>query len=435
MSVATARLPPYLSCIEEPVRFAGLIQALRIGRKGGPMSTPRAFGTALLLALISMPAVARPAEAVDQLTPVLASVLTPPAAVLQSDGVWRLPYEIELTNVTGMPMTIESLEVLDPARDDALVATLSQAQIATHLVLPGGVKTGTLGPGQSGLLLVNTSFKDVASIPEALAHRLVATTPKPTKPLEARTTEDNVAATKVTRTPPIVLGPPLRGERWVAEASCCESYHRKAALPVNGARRLAQRFAIDWIQLDEKNRLATGDPKQNGSYPQFGAEALAVADAKVAHVRDGFPEGTPGAFPAGTTLDSADGNSVILDLGGGRFALYAHLQPGSIRVEVGDAVKRGQVLGLVGNTGNSDAPHLHFHVMDGASPLASNGLPYAIDAFEVMGRAVSSSDLDDELKKANEPVEIEPLTTPSKRANELPANLAVIRFPPSSPGK
>ena len=64
-------------------------------------------------------------------------------------------------------------------------------------------------------------------------------------------------------------------------------------------------------------------------------------------------------------------------------ALYAHLQPRSLKVRSGDRVRRGQVLGLVGNSGNSVAPHLHFHVMDGPSPLDSNGLPYLIDSFLV----------------------------------------------------
>jgi len=181
--------------------------------------------------------------------------------------------------------------------------------------------------------------------------------------------------------------------------------------------------------LTPDDRLASGDAQQNASYPQFGADAIAAADAKVVHVQDGMPEGTPGSFAPGVTATNADGNAVILDLGDGRFALYAHLQPGSIRVREGDGVERGQVLGLVGNTGNSDAPHLHFHVMDGPSPLASNGVPYGIDAFTVSGRAVSASDLDDELKKADLPVKVDRLPAPAKRTDELPADLAVVAFP------
>jgi hypothetical protein len=87
-------------------------------------------------------------------------------------------------------------------------------------------------------------------------------------------------------------------------------------------------------------------------------------------------------------LDTAAGNRVVEDLGGGRFALYAHKQPGSVTVAVGQRVERGQVLGKVGNSGNSTEPHLHFHVMDGAggaSALGANGLPYVFDRFTLVG--------------------------------------------------
>jgi murein DD-endopeptidase MepM/ murein hydrolase activator NlpD len=130
------------------------------------------------------------------------------------------------------------------------------------------------------------------------------------------------------------------------------------------------------------------------------------------------------------TAANADGNSVVLDLGDGHFALYAHFQPGSLRVRLGERVRRGQVLGLVGNSGNSDAAHLHFHVMDGPSPLASNGLPYVIDRFEVTGQAVSSSDLDAELRNPLRPVRVRPVPGPSLQRNRLPADLQVVRFLP-----
>jgi murein DD-endopeptidase len=85
------------------------------------------------------------------------------------------------------------------------------------------------------------------------------------------------------------------------------------------------------------------------------------------------------------TVDNAVGNYVTLDLGHGRFALYAHLQPGSLRVKVVDNVKAGQALALMGNSGNSDAPHLHFQLTDGNSPMGSEGIPYEFETFTQLG--------------------------------------------------
>jgi murein DD-endopeptidase MepM/ murein hydrolase activator NlpD len=76
-----------------------------------------------------------------------------------------------------------------------------------------------------------------------------------------------------------------------------------------------------------------------------------------------------------------------MEIGDGLFAFYAHMQPGSLRVKVGDKVRRGQVLGLLGNTGNSTEPHLHFQICNASSELGSEGLPYAFASFEVQGKA------------------------------------------------
>jgi Peptidase family M23 len=385
-----------------------------------------------ILALAFMGGSAASAAAVDQMTPVLASVIAPPIPVRQSDGRWKIAYELELTNATDSQLTIESVEVRAPGRDVPL-ASLPTSEVAANLVLPGGTKTALLGPGQAGVLFVNLSFDRRDAIPAAFVHRLAATASNPKGMLPEHSVEE-VAPVNVATSAPVILGPPLRGDRWIAAASCCASYHRHAVLPINGRRYLAQRFAIDWIQVDAQHRLAEGDPTRNQSYPQYGAEAIAVADGVVVHVVDGLPESPPGAFPSNITLATADGNSVVLDLGGGRFALYAHFQPGSVRVHEGEHVKRGQVLGLVGSSGNSDAPHLHFHVMDGRSPLASNGLPYVIDRFEVVGQATSADDLDSALKQPLQPIAIAPPHTPAARTNELPADLAVVRFPGDAHG-
>src|SRR5699024_8364872 len=102
----------------------------------------------------------------------------------------------------------------------------------------------------------------------------------------------------------------------------------------------------------------------------------------------------PGTFPEDIDVEDADGNAVILDLGDGNFVMYAHLQPGSPTVEVGDTVSRGDVVGLVGNSGNSVAPHLHLQLMTTPLSLASSGLPYTIDRFTVSGVTVSTAAFD-----------------------------------------
>jgi murein DD-endopeptidase MepM/ murein hydrolase activator NlpD len=82
----------------------------------------------------------------------------------------------------------------------------------------------------------------------------------------------------------------------------------------------------------------------------------------------------------------------VLDLGLNKYAFYAHLQKGSLLVKKGDHVRRGQVLALLGNTGNTSAPHLRLHLMHGISVLGSSGLPYVTDGFE-MARQLSSEQL------------------------------------------
>ena len=114
---------------------------------------------------------------------------------------------------------------------------------------------------------------------------------------------------------------------------------------------------------------------------------MAVANGLVSDIKDGLQDNAGSNDPStrNVTLDNITGNYIILNLGQGRFALYAHLIPGSIRVRTGDRVKAGQVLAQLGNSGNSDAPHLHFHLMNGNSPLGAEGIPYEIDSFILEG--------------------------------------------------
>jgi murein DD-endopeptidase MepM/ murein hydrolase activator NlpD len=204
--------------------------------------------------------------------------------------------------------------------------------------------------------------------------------------------------------------------------------HRRAGMPINGAYVVAQRFAIDWIKLGDDGAIVHGNWLVNTDYPTYEQRAIAVADATVVSVLDGLPERKAGALPPDTTLQNATGNHVILDLGEGRYAFYAHLQPGSIRVKVGNRVKRGQVLAQLGNSGNTTGPHLHFHVMDGISPLSSQGVPYVLTGFKLVGQADEIADGGEE-KSFAAPMKIHPLPPPAARRLEYPMNYVVVDFP------
>jgi murein DD-endopeptidase MepM/ murein hydrolase activator NlpD len=94
--------------------------------------------------------------------------------------------------------------------------------------------------------------------------------------------------------------------------------------------------------------------------------------------------------------------------------MFAHLEHGSVRVRRGQRVALGEVLGALGNSGQTTAPHLHFQVMDASSPLAAEGIPFVFDRFTFLG-----------FGRTYEPDK----HTTSPRTREMPVDDAVIRFP------
>jgi hypothetical protein len=229
-----------------------------------------------------------------------------------------------------------------------------------------------------------------------------------------------------------VLGPPLAGKGWVAVNGCCEANgaHRTTALPVNGQLHFAQRYAIDWMQLDDQGRLIHGDPSDVHSYTAYGADVLAVANGTVVATLDTLDEQVPPNLPDPKTITVQNvlGNHVVLDINNGLFAFYAHLQKGSVRVKLGDQVKRGEVLGKLGNSGNTSAPHLHFHLVDGASAISSNGLPYVIDHFELTGQIpakqfAQATGVEGDWSQGR-------FAQPLQRHEQFPLDLVIVDFPP-----
>ncbi|GAB5896651.1 MULTISPECIES: M23 family metallopeptidase [Mycolicibacterium] len=324
-------------------------------------------------------------------TPVIASVVADPVPVPATDGRTHLAYELMLTNTMSGNVTINSVSAMD---GDRALLRLSGDSLKYWTRQLGNPATGTnvLGPGQSAFVWLDVVAADPEQLPTGLTHSVDVTVAKPMPPLIPANLTESVGPVSVQTRKPVSISPPLAGEDWLDANSCCDmTAHRMALNPINGKIWAAERFAIDYVQLDAQNRLFTGEAAKVESYPYFGAEIHAVADGPVVAVVDGLPEQTPGVTPSGLTLEQYGGNHIVQDLGDGNYAFYAHLQPQSLKVKVGDQLKTGQVIAALGNSGNSDAPHLHFHVMDGPDPLASNGLPFVLKTFRLDTRLASDT--------------------------------------------
>jgi hypothetical protein len=396
---------------------------------------PALTGHVLLLA-VALAAPRAQAGPPDVASPLVARPIAPADPVLGADGRVHLAYELLLVNMVAAPVTIDSVAALNPVLDGTAVETLQGKALADVMRLDAGGTGATLGPGVAAILFMDATLPPDTAFPPTLEHRFSITyqrkppapTPgdhDPAPPQPEKITFVGVPV-QVGQRAAVVLAPPLRGGRWLVGNGCCATAngHRGATLPINGSIDVAERFAIDFVRLDADGRLFTGDQAKLSSYAYFGADIHAVADGVVVSTEDGAPEQVPGKLPANATLQNAAGNHVVEDIGDGRFALYAHLQPGSLRVKPGDRVTRAQVIGLLGNSGNTDAPHLHFHVMNGPSPLRANGLPYAFTSFVGNGVVTSEAPL---WKGAPAPIDASALA--GDHTNQLPLNDQLITFP------
>ncbi len=201
---------------------------------------------------------------------------------------------------------------------------------------------------------------------------------------------------------PVIVGFPLRGE-WMAPNTPGKR------IPSHGTDLLGERYAFDFLQVDWAR---AGRPFYRGSMLRYlilgvpldecycwGQEVHAPCDGEITSAEDGYRE-RQRVHPASDlsialknayTFDpkkddprSVAGNYIIMRCADQVYAGLAHLQMGSITVAVGQIVKKGEVLGKVGHSGNSTAPHLHFQLMDSSDILSAKGIPCAFERYDVL---------------------------------------------------
>ena len=304
-------------------------------------------------------------------------IRTPPDAP-PTVGGYLLQYELYVTNWYGKEITIRALDMM---AGDVLLRTF-EGEVLERLFAAGSQQTAVLGPRQTTTMVLAGVTNE---IPEKLDHRI--------RFRIAGDSQDTVVRYPGTpvRKNVLRLRPPVRGDSWVVlNGPGAINHHTAGVLQFEGRMLVPQRFAIDFNRRYEDGELVHGNREDVHSYRCYGAEVFAVADARVLYVRNDVPE-NPGQAKVNAlpdTIANLGGNRVVLDLGDGKFATYFHLQPRSIRVKEGDAVRAGDVLGLVGNSG-APAPHLHFQVTNGPGPMTSDGLPYVFASFLRDGKRVT----------------------------------------------
>jgi len=380
----------------------------------------------MLFLMVSLVAAA-PAGAAST-TALDVEALHAPQWVHGTDGRKHVEYDLAVTNAFSADATLESLEVRGAGR--RLLRLQGAALAAVTRPLFAEEPSSRISAASTNVILMDVVLPRSSgrAAPRRLTHRIRYSIPADARArsIIGSTTVD-APVLRVDRRRPVVIGAPLRGSGWVDSNGCCDdpitANHRFTILAFDGALVNAEVFAIDWTRL-VGGALYTGDGGQNSDWADFGAAIYSVADGTVVSTVDGLPDIPP--FEANPGLRKpADwaGNNAIIRIGPGRYAVYGHLQTGSVRVRRGQRVRAGQQLGRLGNSGNTTGPHLHFGIQERPN-FFSQSVPFAIDRFRLEGLA----------DPAPTPPRVRVTGRPRTERRAFPLLRSVATFTPRTPG-
>jgi hypothetical protein len=317
---------------------------------------------------------------------------TPARAVHGSDGREHVDYDLVISNMFTVPVRLDSVRVFVRER---LVSTLKgKALTERTLALASPTATIAVSSFVKTLMDVVLPRSFGRRVPKRLTEQIRYSVSKhaPVRPIIGSAVVRGPTV-RVDPRRPIRIASPLYGSGWLNSSGCCAdptSEHRTLLLPADGSLRTPEMFAIDWIR-EIGGAFYTGDGKKLTDWAGFGARIHAVASGTVVAARDNLPEVPPFTEtdnnPTVRKPGDFAGNNVVERIAPGRYAVYCHMQTESVRVRVGQRLRTGQVIGLLGNTGNTTGPHLHFGIQGGPNILTSNSLPFEIRSFTVQGVA------------------------------------------------
>jgi murein DD-endopeptidase MepM/ murein hydrolase activator NlpD len=336
-----------------------------------------------------------------------------------------LVYELHLTNFFSADITIEAVNVLAGMAGSTRLWRFDSAALlrnARHIGPPPPASDKlVLAPGRRAVLFLWTPLPSGQPLPRQIRHHIeLGLSGREQRYLVESTPKD------VSQRAPLIISSPLRSGPWLAaNAPRPEEVplHNQLFYPRDGNILAPQRFATDWVKLDRTGRLYSGSVGSNRNWAGYGEEVLAVADGTVVATLSDVAENIPPEVNTPMTRRTVAGNHIVLDIGDGNYAFYGHLQPNSITIRPGDRVRRGQVIGRVGNSGNSTAPHLHFHVTDHPSVGQGEGVPFVLDRHRLLGR------LEGTLEEMEAGARWRSSAPPQERPRDLPENNVVVQFP------
>ncbi|HOJ19516.1 MAG TPA: M23 family metallopeptidase [Ignavibacteriaceae bacterium] len=188
---------------------------------------------------------------------------------------------------------------------------------------------------------------------------------------------------------PLVIASPVKGNNWIFINQSTLEYHFFTLFFVYGKIFRGERFAFDNLRMDSSfTNYYKDDPTVNSNFYNYRDTLYAVAEGVVTAIKDGMVENNGNLHDhLPTTIDELGGNCLTLKIGNNLYAFYAHCVPNSFFVTVGQTIKEGDPIALLGNSGNSDAPHLHFEITDGPDILFSNGVPFVLKQYTKLGDA------------------------------------------------
>jgi hypothetical protein len=301
------------------------------------------------------------------------------------DGKPTVYYELQVESLLNDSLQLKALQVIDPS-DRSLLASFNADKLTARFRsfnTDNKMRKGLLAPDDAGVIYLEVTLKR-ADAGVQLTHSLELEAVDGTVVKRSFTVQGG----KIHRakTTPVVLGRPLRGGPWVAiyEPSW-ERGHRRVIFTTDGEQHIPGRFAIDFIMPDQRGQFSNGNSDSTKNWYGYSAPVLAASDGVVVATRIDFMESLTLSAHPDYPASKATGNYIAIAIDNNRVIFYEHLQPGSITVKSGQRVKKGDVIAAIGFTGQTTGPHLHLHVADRNSPLGAEGIPFAIDAFTLLG--------------------------------------------------